>query len=114
MKTSILADLFGGVAAEAVLLHLFHYGHSYGRAAARDMGVALDGVQKQLDKFERCGVLVAQSQGRTLVYYWNPKSGLAGKLKEIVGMIYDAIPLERRQEIFATRHRPRGRGKPVL
>lgn len=113
MKSTVLADLFGGLAAEAALLHLFHHGQSYGRAVARDMGVSLDGVQKQLDKFERCGVLVAQRQGRTLVYSWNPKSGLANRLKDIVGMVYESIPLERRQELFKTRRRPRGRGKPV-
>ena len=114
MKSSILTDLFGGLAAEAVLLHLFHYGQAHGRAIARDMGVSLDGVQKQLDKFERCGVLVVQRHGRTLVYSWNPKSGLANKLREIVGMVYESIPLEQRQIRFSTRHRPRGRQKPII
>jgi hypothetical protein len=112
MNSTVLGDLFGGRAAEAALLHLYHYGHSYGRAAARDMGVALDGIQKQLDKFERCGVLVAQQQGRTLIYSWNPKSGLATKLRDIVGMVYEGIPLEKRQQLFQSRRRPRGKGKP--
>jgi len=114
MESTVLADLFGGVAAEAALLHLFHHGQSYGRAVARDMVVALDGVQKQLDKFERCGVLVVQEQGRTLIYSWNPKSGLAKKIKEIVGMVYEAIPLENRQEMFRIRRRPHGRGKSEI
>jgi len=112
-SSSLLADLLGGMAAEAVLLHLFHYGHSYGRAIARDMDVALDGVQKQLDKFERCGVLVAQTHGRTRLYSWNPKSGIAAKLRDIVGMVYEAIPLEERMKRFSQRRRPRGRGKPI-
>ena len=46
MISTALQDLFGGKAAEAVLLSLFHYGEAYGRAIARDFTVSLDAVQR--------------------------------------------------------------------
>lgn len=114
MNSGVLAELFGSRAAEAVLLHLFHYGESYGRAVSADMSVSLDSVQRQLDKFERSGVLVSKRQGRTLIYSWNLKSRVAKRLKDLVAVVYEGIGLDRRQEIFHTRRRPRAKGKPVI
>ena len=114
MKSGTLAELFGSRAAEAVLLHVFHYGESYGRAISADLEISLDSVQRQLDKFERCGAMVSKRQGRTLIYTWNPKSRVAKRLKELVAVIYDGIPVRSREKIFHTRRRPRGKGKPTM
>jgi hypothetical protein len=114
MKLTILADLLGGSAAEAVVLHLFHYGESYGRAIASDFGVSLDSVQKQLDKLEKTGILVSKWQGRTLVFTWNPKSRAASRLKDLVAVAYDGISPELSAEKFATRRGPRTKDKPVI
>jgi predicted ArsR family transcriptional regulator len=109
-----LQDLFGGKAAEAVLLALFHQGETYGREVARDFGIALDGVQRQLERFERSGVLVCKRRGRTLLYQWNPKSRLSTRLRELVGVVYDGLGLEKKQEMFQGRHQPRAKDKPVI
>ena len=113
MNSTALADLFGSRAAEAVLLHLFHHGESYGRAVAADLSISLDSVQRQLDKFERNRILVVKRQGRTLVYSWNPKSRLAARMKDLVAVVYNSIPLEERMKIFRTRRRPRAKDKPT-
>jgi len=113
MKPTVLASLFGSRAADAVLLHLFHYGESYGRAVSADLSISLDSVQRQLDKFERSRVLVVKRQGRTLVYSWNPKSRLASRRKDLVAVVYDAIPLEDRMQMFRVRRRPRAKDKPM-
>jgi hypothetical protein len=81
MNLTVLADLFGSRASEAVLLHLHHYGETYGRAASKDFAVSLDSVQRQLDRFERTGVMVCRRQGRTLVYTWNPKSRVSKRVR---------------------------------
>ncbi len=52
MVSTALLDLFGGNAAEAVLLALFHQGEAYGRSIARDFAVSLDAVQRQLDRLD--------------------------------------------------------------
>ncbi|MCH7229195.1 winged helix-turn-helix domain-containing protein [Haloferula sp. A504] len=114
MISTVLQDLFGGKAAEAVLLCLFHQGEAYGRAVSRDLGVSLDSVQRQLDRFERSGALVCQRQGRTLIYRWNPKSRIAARLKDLVGVVYDGLGLEVKEKIFPQRHHPRAKDKPVI
>ncbi len=114
MNSTALADLFGSRAAEAVLLHLYHYGESYGRAISADFTISLDSVQRQLEKFSRAGVLVSKHQGRTLVYTWNPKSRLAARLKDLVAVIHEGMGMEARARLFNTRRRPRAKGKPVI
>lgn len=114
MISTALQDLFGGKAAEAVLLSLFHHGEAYGRAVARDFGVSLDGVQKQLERFERSGAIVCKRQGRTLVYSWNPKSRVASRLRDLTGVIYDGLSLEAKQVLFTERRQPRAKDKPVI
>ena len=114
MISTALRDLFGGKAAEAVLLSLFHHGEAYGRAVARDFAVSLDAVQRQFDRFERSGALVCKQQGRTLVYGWNPKSRLASRLRDIVGVIYDGLQNESKERLFAVRRQPRAKDKPVI
>jgi DNA-binding transcriptional ArsR family regulator len=112
--STALQDLFGGKAAEAVLLALFHDGESYGRAIARDSGVSLDAVQRQLERFERSGAIICKRQGRTLVYTWNPKSRIAARLRDLTGVIYDGLSLEAKQAMFPERRQPRAKDKPVI
>jgi hypothetical protein len=114
MVSTALQDLFGGKAAEAVLLSVFHQGEAYGRAVARDFAVSLDAVQRQLDRFERSGALVSKSQGRTLVYSWNPKSRLAARLRDLTGVVYDGLETEVKEQLFAERRQPRAKDKPVI
>jgi hypothetical protein len=114
MISTALQDLFGGKAAEAVLLSLFHDGEAYGRAISRDFNVSLDGVQRQLDRFERSGAIVCKRQGRTLVYAWNPKSRVAARLRDLTGVIYDGLSNDTKEAIFRERHQPRAKDKPVI
>lgn len=114
MNSTALAELFGSRAAESVLLHLFHYGESYGRAISADFQISLDSVQRNLEKFERAGVLICKKQGRTLIYTWNPKSRLSARLKDLVEIIYESMPSEVRQVKFSTRRRHRSKDKPII
>lgn len=114
MISTALQDLFGGKAAEAVLLSLFHHGESYGRAISRDFAISLDAVQRQLDRFERSGAVVCRRQGRTLVYAWNPKSRVAARLRDLTGVIYDGISMDAKEALFPERRQPRARDKPVI
>jgi len=96
------------------MLYLFHYGEAYPNGLARDQGIALSQVQKQLDKFEVAGLLVSKRLGTTRIYEFNPKLGVVKKIKELLEIFYEAIPLDERERMFSTRRRPRRRGKPVL
>lgn len=114
MKFTVLADLFGSQASEAVLLHLHHYGETYGRAASRDFGVSLDSVQRQLDRFERTGVMVCRRQGRTLVYTWNSKSRISKRMQDLVAVAYEGLGLKAKESVFNERRQPRSKDKPVI
>ena len=114
MDSGVLAILFGSRAAEAGLLHLYHYGETYGRAIAADLEISLVSVQRQLEKLESAGVLVSKLVGRTRLYTWNPRSVVAKRVEDLVKVVYDGIPLRRRTQIFAQRRRPRAKGKPVV
>ena len=109
MISTVLQDLFGGKAAEAVLLSLFHQGEAYGRGVSKDFAVSLDPVQRQLDRFERAGALVCKRQGRTLVYSWNPKSRVAARLRDLVGVVYDGLDPKAKEALFRVRRQPRAR-----
>lgn len=114
MISTALQDLFGGKAAEAVLLSLFHDGESYGRAISRGFTISLDAVQRQLDRFERSGAIVCKRQGRTLVYAWNPKSRVAARLRDLTGVVYDGLSMQAKESMFPERRHPRAKDKPVI
>jgi len=113
MKT-VLSELLGGQTADLTLLYLYHYGEGYGRGISKDLGLSLESVQRQLDKFERARVLVSKRMGRTLIFSWNEKSKVSCSVKELVGVVYGGLPIETRAEIFKIRRRPRSKDKPVL
>ena len=114
MSISVLADRFGSRASEAVLLHLHHHGETYGRAASKDFGVSLDSVQRQLDRFERTGVMVCRRQGRTLLYTWNPKSRISKRVQDLVAVAYEGLGIKAKESVFAERRQPRAKDKPVI
>jgi hypothetical protein len=110
----MLEGVFGNRTAEKVLLHVFHYGQIHASAIAQDLGLALNPIMGQLNRFEQAGVLVSKEMGRSRVYAFNPKSPFIGPVRELIRILYESIPLKDRELLFATRRRPRRKGKPVL
>lgn len=109
-----LETIFGNRTAARLMLYLFHYGEAYARAAARDLGLALSPVQRQLDKFEAAGVLVSRLAGRTRLYTFNLRHPATKRLMDLVAVFHEALPIRTRMQMFPARRRPRRRGKPVL
>ena len=107
-----LETLFGRTAAR-VMLYLFHYGEAYATGAAVDLGIPLSAVQRQLQKLETVGFLTSKLAGRTRLYGIDPKSPMARKFREFIGVFYEGMPLAERESMFRTRRRPRRSGKPV-
>ena len=109
-----LQALLGNRTAAQLMLYLFHYGEAYATGMAKDLGIALSPVQRQLDKFEAAGVLISKLVGNTRVYSFNPKQPATKKLKELIQVFYEAMSARDRQRMFSERRRPRRRGKPVV
>lgn len=110
----MIETIFGNATAAKVMLYLFHNGEAYASAIANDMKITLSQVQKQLDKFEAAGILVSKHLGKVRVYTFNPQLGVTRKLKDLIQVFYEAIPLHQKEELFQTRRRPRRKGKPIL
>ena len=110
----MLDEIFGNRTVERIYLHLFHYGQIYARGLANDYHSSVSPFVKQLNRLEETGILVSKEVGRTRLYQFNPKSPFANPIKKIVEIVYEAIPLSEREQIFHTRRRPRRKGKPVL
>ena len=110
----MLKGIFGNQTAEKALLHIIHYGEIHASAIAKDYGIALNPIKGQLDRFEQAGILASKEVGRSRLYFFNPKSVFLRPLKEILQIAYESIPLKERESLFASRRRPRRKGKPVL
>ncbi len=108
-----LEAIFGNRTAPRLMLYLLHYGEVYPTGAARDLGLSLSPVQRQLEKFENAGLLISKLVGGTRVYSFNPKHPATERLKELVRLFYESMSLQERESMFKTRRRPRRRGKPV-
>lgn len=78
------------------------------------MKMAVTPVRRQLERLERAGLLVARQIGRSCVYQFDPRSPVAMALKELVRLVYEAVPLPHRQRTFSKRRRPTSKDKPVL
>lgn len=110
----MIETIFGNSTAAKVMLYLFHYGEAYASGLAKDMGITLSQVQKQLDRFETSNLLVSKTMGRVRIYSFNPKLAVTKKLKDLIQVFYDSIPLEQKEDLFRARRRPRRKGKPVI
>jgi hypothetical protein len=110
----MLKYIFGNATAEKVLLHVYHYGSIHAAAVASDYGLAVTPILNQLERFEKSGVLVAKTIGKSRVYSFNPKTPFAKPIKELLKIAYESIPLDEREVIFKIRRRPRSKGKPVI
>ena len=109
----MLEGIFGNKTAERVLVYIYHYGEAYASAISKDFAVALNPVRQQLDRFEKAGVLASKEAGRTRIYSFNPKYPFTKPVKDLVALYYDSFSLADRQKMFATRRRPRRKGKPA-
>lgn len=110
----MLEGLFGNRTAERALLYIESYGEGYAKAIADDFeDVSLSMVQRQLERFERAGLLVSLPKGRTRLFTWNPRYAFLGEVRALLRKALDALPEADRERYFSARRRPRRTGKPV-
>jgi hypothetical protein len=109
---SMLEGLLGSDDAERVLFFLAVRQRGYGREIADFWATRISGIQRQLDKLESGGVLIASPVGRTRVYEWNPRWPLHGELLTLLHRAVTFLPEDLRMRLMDNRRRPRRRGKP--
>ena len=108
-----LAGLFGNETAEKVLLYLENYGSGYPRAISLTFGIPISQVQRQLERFEREGILASRLIGRTREYRWNPRYLFRKELNSLLSSALKHLPMDYQEKYFRERRRPRRAGKPL-
>jgi len=109
----MLTELFGSNTASLTLLAIFHYGEIHASGIARDMGLHLTAVLRQLNKFEKAGLLISREFGKSRLYSFNKKSPYRNPVMSLISIQYSALSQKDREILFKHR-RPRRKGKPVL
>ena len=105
--------LLGSKNAERVLLYLFTREEGYARGIASFYNTDLKPIQMQLDKFEKGGVLVSRSIGRTRPYEFNPRYPFLNELKSLLEKALTFYPAKEQEELQMNRRRPRAKGKAL-
>ena len=103
--------LLGSRNAERALIFIFAREEGYAREIASFYGADLKSVQKQLDKFEKSGVLVSRLVGRTRPYVFNPRYPFLTELKALLEKALSFYSVKEQEELTMNRRRPRAKGK---
>lgn len=80
----MLEYIFGNRTAALVLLQLEKQGEVHATGIARDLGIALNMVQKQLARWERGGILQSKRKGRRRVYFWDSSCPLLNNVHQLL------------------------------
>jgi hypothetical protein len=105
--------LLGSKNAERVLPYIFTREEGYAREIASFYNTDLKPIQMQLDKFEKGGVLVSRSIGRTRPYEFNPRYPFLNELKALLEKALSFYPAKEQEELQMNRRRPRAKGKTL-
>lgn len=109
----MIESLLGSKNAERVLMYIFAREEGYAREIANFYNTDLKSIQNQLDKFERSGVLVSRSVGRTRPYVFNPRYPFLSELKSLLEKVFSFYSADRQEGLIMNRRRPRARGKAL-
>jgi len=105
--------LLGSKNAERVLIYIFTREEGYAREIASFYGTDLKPIQMQLDKFEKGGILVSRTVGRTRPYEFNPRYPFLNELKALLEKTLSFYPAKEQEELQMNRRRPRAKGKTL-
>ena len=106
----MLKVIFGNDNAERVLFCIYKGVRPYGVGIADIWDIPVYGVQKQLQRFEKGGVISATLAGRTRMYELNPRYSFKKELENMLTRAFEYLPQEDKDR-FKIRKRPRRTGK---
>lgn len=109
----MLESLFGNATAEKVLLYVEQFGEGYAQAIADTFeDVTYSMAYRQLERFERAGLLASRLKGRTRLFEWNPRYAFLPEVRALLRKALGFVPEDERRRYFVQRRRPRRTGKP--
>lgn len=108
----MLTTLFGGSAAEKVLLYLHTYETGHVQLIAETMDLSPSQVRAQVHKFEDLGLLISHEVGRTRLFSWKPANPFVKPLRELLAERLKHTDSKELEKYYRERRRPRRAGKP--
>ena len=111
----MLESLFGNPVIEKVLFFLMVNQKCYPSQLKTAFEMPLYSFQRALMRLEKGGVIVSHSEGKTLVYQFNPSYPFLKELDAFLKKAYEFFPTEIREKYYEpiVRKRPRRQGKPL-
>lgn len=109
----MLEELFGSQTAEKVLLYIVAQGEGYSLEIAKAFKISNTQVLRTLNKLERANVIEGQNHGRARLYSLNSRWFLAKELEVLLKKALTQVPLDKQEQYFAKRGKPRKKGKPL-
>ncbi len=111
----MLEYLFENKNVEKILMYLSLHSKANASELSRSFETALDPIQKTLKKLEEGGLLASFLEGRTRVFYWNPRYPFLKEIQDLAQKAYSFLPAEIQETYYQStkRKRPRRTGKPL-
>lgn len=111
----MLEKLFGTIVIEKILLYLLVNESGYASKMKRIFDIPLYSLQRAFMRLEQGGIVVAQAEGKTVIYRFNPRYPFLKELKIFLEKVYASLPEKMRTKYYERieRTRPRRRGKPL-
>lgn len=109
----MLETLFGNRTIEKALLFIERYGNGYPTDISDTFGIRVNGVQRQLQRLERGGVLTSKLYGKVRIYQFNPRYPFLKELRALLDKAIQYLPQEEIKKYYLKRTRPRRQGKPL-
>jgi len=109
----MLEVLFGTKNRELSLQYLLSFKEGYAREIATYLDVPLPSIQNQLKNFENGGLALSKMQGRTKVYFLNPRYTFLEELTVLLNKAKEYYKPELREKFEMQRKRPRRPEKPL-
>lgn len=111
----MLESLFGNPIIEKALFFLLVNDKCYPSQLKNTFQSPLYSFQRALSRLEKGGIIVSHSEGKTLIYQFNPRYPFLNELKVFLKKAYEYFPQEIREKYYEpiSRKRPRRQGKPL-
>jgi hypothetical protein len=111
----MLESLFGNPVIEKVLFFLLVNEKCYPSQLKNAFQSPLYSFQRAFARLEKGGIIVNHSEGKTLLYQFNPRYPFLNELRAFLKKAYESFPEEMRNKYYEplARKRPRRQGKPL-
>jgi len=109
----MLEVLFGTKTRELTLQYLLTFKEGYAREVAKYLDISLPSIQNQLKNFEEAGLALSKMQGRTKVYFLNPRYAFLEELTILLEKAKLYYKPDLKEKFDMQRKRPRRPEKPL-